>query len=310
MDAAAELAALKAEVALLRSAAAAAPTAAPAAEAAEAACDWAGESRWTLTQEELGWCAELVAALAAECIMRPAPDLLLAQFAIAGKGETTAVVEQVKNYNRVIIRQWGYKTAADHLESVPGFTAGGVSRRWPGILAPALPQLGGKACVTVNASKLLVEELLAFREDLAWCVTEALVFFECASCDLDEIRKGFIYMSQSRGIGWKNFSLKFEQLLAPLYDNCYPLHYADYEWQVDAPFLIRAMMKLLQQFISRAELSRVKVCSQDELYETHGYDRAGMPPFLGGTYTGDYTEDWLKPRLAKRAESVLRVKVP
>ena len=55
---------------------------------------------------------------------------------------------------------------------------------------------------------------------------------------------------------------------------------------------------------------RMKVCKQDKLYDTHGYDRAGMPPFLGGTYTGDYMADWLEPCLEKRAESVRRVKVP
>ena len=115
MDAAAaELEALKAEVALLRSAAAAAaaPTAAP---AAEAACDWAGDSRWTLTQEELGWCAELVAALAAENIPRPTPDLLLAQFAIVGKGQTKKLVERVKNYNKVIVAEHGCVPAAAEL---------------------------------------------------------------------------------------------------------------------------------------------------------------------------------------------------
>ena len=70
--------------------------------------DGAGDSRWTLTEEELGWCAALVAALAAENIPRPTPDLLLAQFAIVGKGQTKKLVERVKNYNKVIVAEHGY----------------------------------------------------------------------------------------------------------------------------------------------------------------------------------------------------------
>lgn len=224
--------------------------------------DGAGDSRWTLTEEELGWCAELVAALAAENIMRPTPDLLLAQFAIVGKGDTEKLVERVKNYNKVIVCQYGYRTAADHAKAAE-FSAGYNNRKWPGIFAPARPQLGGKSCVTMNIG-VFRPATMENKEEIELCLADCLVLFECACHDLNEIRNGLLFVTQCSGLGWSNFSVEMEKLAAPMYDECYPIKVSDWDWMVDAPWIIKGMLKLCQMAMMKTD--RVKVCSQAELY--------------------------------------------
>ena len=79
---------------------------------------------------------------------------------------------------------------------------------------------------------------------------------------------------------------------------------------MDANWIAAAMLKLCRALGNKTWAGLQYPCSQDDLYDELGYNRAGMPPSVGGSYTGDYIEDWVKPRLARRLESVRKVKVP
>ena len=181
-----------------------------------------GDLRWALTEEELEWCAALVAALAAEGTARPRPDLLLAQFAIVGKGDTEKTVECVNNYNAVVVDEYGYTFAANH-----GYAWNFWNRKWPGTYLPALPQ-HGKSCIVNDFHTYRPADLA--DDEFGLLVTDHLVMCEACNHDLEQIRTGSVFLTHCSELGWGNFSVDLQKRWNALHDNCYPVWFGRVRW--------------------------------------------------------------------------------
>eukprot|EP00286_Rhodomonas_abbreviata_P019147 CAMPEP_0181311258 /NCGR_PEP_ID=MMETSP1101-20121128/13037_1 /TAXON_ID=46948 /ORGANISM="Rhodomonas abbreviata, Strain Caron Lab Isolate" /LENGTH=280 /DNA_ID=CAMNT_0023417969 /DNA_START=30 /DNA_END=872 /DNA_ORIENTATION=- len=262
----------------------------------------AGDSRYTLTSEELGWAAELTAALKAEGVPVPKPDLLFAQFVIIGKGQTAKAVQRVKNYIKNIEEGLGYTTETAKQNGVAGF----FDRKWPGSVAAAKDH-DGHPMLAVDVTLYRPAELKG-DEEYRQLFQEFLLMLDACNADLDDVRNGTMFINQAKGMGWHNFSLELEKRAAVLYQDAYPVRFHSFPI-VDAGSIISAILKLCKVFLSKKLAERMIVCSHEDLQTKHGIDPSGLPPFLGGSLESSY-DDWLQSKLARRAASVGLVKVP
>jgi len=260
------------------------------------------DSKHTLSAEELSWAADLKSALAAKGIPIPQPDLLLAQFALVGKGNTENAMKRVQKYQKVIEGEYGYRTGSAANSAASGF----MNSRWPGSFWSA-GVADGHPVLVHDAAKYKPGELKG-DEQFRTLVQEWLLIMDACAADLDWARSGVVFVQSNRGVGWSNFSLEMEKRLAPIYQESYPLRFKRVHMVDNGP-LVATFISLCKLFLSKKLQERIIACSSESLITQHGFNAALLPPLLGGTFPGSM-EEWLRDALARRAESVRCVQIP
>jgi len=258
-------------------------------------------SAHALTAEEAQWSRALKDALAAEGVVPPDSDFEIATFAIIGKGDLTKSVERVKKYNEVVRAQYAH-TPEEGLRAV-GF----LNRKWPGCMLAGAADAAGRPMIVCDVNPYVPAQLEGEAEWRAFFL-EFVVLLEACTSDLDDCRNGCIFITQCEGMGWKNFSLEVEKRAAVLYQDAIPCRYHSLP-MVNAGKILRVCIRICKAFLKQKLADRLIVCKQERLFDEHGFDRASLPPLLGGTFGGRY-EDWMAGQLKRRAESVAKVRIP
>ena len=265
------------------------------------------DPRYTLTATELTWATELKQALIDAKVELPATDFELAHFAIVSKGNIKKGVNRVTNFNKLVKPEYSY-TYEEGLKAI-GF----MNAKWPGSIPTCGKAPNGGPMLTCDVNPYLPGELKPANtpEGAAeWkaFMLEMVVFFHVCSSDLDECRKGAFFITQCKGMGWKNFSMELEKRAAALYQDAIPCRFAGMPC-VNAGPILRAMLKLCKLFLKRKIADRIIVCKQEELMTKYGFTADMLPPLLGGTCTEPTYETWAKAQLAAREVSKEKVKL-
>eukprot|EP00729_Bicosta_minor_P023807 gene23807-2195_t len=175
-----------------------------------------GDTRWTLTETERTWCRELRAAIQAEGWEQAQDftDFEIAQFALVGKGKTEKALKRVEKYLKIIRGKWGHKTheaaSSPHL---------GVWNRKRELCQIGAPKEGSPVQV-YNYPVFFPAEYT--EQELNDCIAGMVIDFDAACCDLDKIRNGITMVALLSGLGWSNYSAKFEKESAEVYQDAYP----------------------------------------------------------------------------------------
>ena len=135
---------------------------------------------------------------------------------------------------------------------------------------------------------------------------EFLLLLDAMTCDLDEVRAGSIYGGKLDGMGIKHVSMELEKRSANLYQDCYPIRF--HSWPcVGANRIFRVFIKLAKALFLKQKLADRIALIKVEKVGRH-YPPECLPACLGGTCTQPYP-DVMRERLARRAESVARVRI-
>lgn len=132
---------------------------------------------------------------------------------------------------------------------------------------------------------------------LFWCAM--LRFFEALTCDLDETRRGVVFMCKADGFSWRNFSYEIEKRGSEFYQQGFPIRVVKM-CIVDPPFLIYAVLKLVSMFLNEKMRKRMQVISSDELHTI--IHKNETSPILGGTYAAFSSswEGWFRDCMKRR----------
>jgi hypothetical protein len=95
---------------------------------------------------------------------------------------------------------------------------------------------------------------------------------EALNSDFDEIRSGCVMATQCAGIGWHNINMELEKRCAPLYQDAFPCKFKSMP-MVNPGTLMSMILKLMKLFLKKKLAQRIVLCSTEDLYEKHGYDR-------------------------------------
>mmetsp|Transcript_20848 Transcript_20848/g.54191 ORF Transcript_20848/g.54191 Transcript_20848/m.54191 type:complete len:290 (+) Transcript_20848:180-1049(+) len=287
--------------------------------AAEAAGDGstAGDTDpFALSDVERRWCIDLRAALAAQGVPEPQPksDFLLAQFALIGKGQTAKAVKRVQKFNEVVTGEYNYPGFEEALK-LPAY--GFSLRKFPGMMQVVPRQTAARAMTMVfDAAPFLPAELMKNEDGFNLLMTDFLVALDALTADLSDIRTGTIMVTQCGGMGMKNYSHKAESKAANVYQDSYPVRYHSLPC-VNVNIIFKVIIKLAKLFLSKKLQERIVVCTNAELYEKYGYDKATMPSSVGGdvpvgqSYDEDFKayDDMIRERLQRRRESIAKVRI-
>lgn len=99
--------------------------------------------------------------------------------------------------------------------------------------------------------------------------------------DLDICRTGITFVADCKNFGWDNFSLEMEKLFINLIQEAYPMRLKAM-FMVDAPILIKLVMKIMKPFLSAKMQERIFICDRKELFEN--LDISQIPGLIGGEY--------------------------
>lgn len=174
-------------------------------------------SAHALTPQEAEWCLDLAEHLSASGIAIPSPPLLLAQFAIVGKGDLAATVKRIVEYQRVA-KSYGY-VKADAADSP-------ADRLWfhaafPGLVQPCWPLAGRRSVLFVDPA---VYDASGISWPAQWpaAARSFLLLLDALSCDLDEARAGCEVVYDCKGLSVAQVSPWVLRGVADLYQNAYP----------------------------------------------------------------------------------------
>ena len=260
----------------------------------------------TLTAQEQTWARALRDALKAADVTLPAAsesDMLLCQFAIIGKGKTEKAVERVKNYIKFVCGEYEFETNA--AASNPA-VIGGMHRLWPSMMT-FTPNKDGHPALWSDIKPY--EPSLITEELYLPLFQEFLLIMDAMTCDLDEVRAGCIFGGQVGGMGLRHVNMELEKRGANLYQESYPIRF--YSWPVvGANRLFRVVIKLMKALFLKQKLAdRIALIKVEKLGRPpHNYPPECLPACLGGTCTRPYTDE-LRERLARRAESIAKVRI-
>jgi hypothetical protein len=111
-------------------------------------------------------------------------------------------------------------------------------------------------------------------------------FFYCMQAsqpNLPAMRAGLLVLVDGQGVGWQNFSLKFEERAASLYVHAYPARIQRFV-TMHVNLLLRLFWNLLKPLLSRTIRQRHVFCgARDEYLQTQGYPLEALPTAWGGT---------------------------
>ncbi|KNC80242.1 hypothetical protein SARC_07395 [Sphaeroforma arctica JP610] len=122
-------------------------------------------------------------------------------------------------------------------------------------------------------------------------------------CDLNEARKGIMFVCDCKGIGLKNMSLELEKEMAWLYQDGPPIKLKRV-LLVDSPSILKGFMKLLKVFLKKKTADRMVVCDSKDL------DKFAKPTELAtpfGTYEKSM-QQWREERTRRLEEATLKCK--
>eukprot|EP00040_Diaphanoeca_grandis_P017091 m.88685 g.88685 ORF g.88685 m.88685 type:complete len:275 (-) comp26224_c1_seq1:72-896(-) len=257
-----------------------------------------------LSEEETKWCVELRAALKEAKIPEPAPqsDFLLAQFAIVGKGQTEKAVKRIQKYHKVVTELYAY----DPDKAIKSEGYGWWCRTMPDCLQPCGDSLAEKyPTVSYNVS-LYDPKIVLEGDNLNYLITDMLLIMDAMNADLDDIRKGSVWVSSCKGAGMKNYNGDLEKKQADVYQDSYPAKFHSFTI-VDGGWFINVILKLAKLFLKKKLRDRIFTTTSDKV-ETLGYEKAKLPASVGGTFKQPYAE-YMDVRLARRTESIQKVKI-
>jgi hypothetical protein len=263
------------------------------------------DSRWSLTGQEMTWAKELKAALSKQGVEPPASDFELAHFAIVSKGDLKKGVKRVSNYNKLIKPLYSY-TMEEGLRTI-GF----MNRKWPGCLLTCGKAPNGSPIVCCDVNPYLPGQLKkpsTPEGEAEWkeMMLELVLLFHCSASNLDECRSGMTFITQCKGMGWKNFSLELEHRAAVLYQDAIPCRFAGMPC-VNAGPILRVMLALCKVFLKKKIADRIIVCKQADLITKHSFAPESLPALLGGTCEKPTYEEWCRAQLVAREESKQKV---
>ncbi|GMH74230.1 hypothetical protein TrST_g14007 [Triparma strigata] len=259
----------------------------------------------TLSPEEVRWCQDLKTALDFAGIAHPnGDDFMIAQFAIVAKGNVDKAVQRIANYNRIVAGEFQYKTE----EAMNSEALAFMDRQFPGMIHVCKQASGSPVTIAANMVKFLPGSVEWNDENWRAFVHDFMLEVDAANCDLEEVRKGIVYLQDGKGMGWKNFSVELEKRATCLYQDNYPVKFKRF-YIVEAGVIIIAIIQICRLFMSKKLMSRMVSTSQADLYNVYGFQPSFLPQLFGGTHDENF-ETWLAARLARRAESARVVKIP
>ncbi|GMI01038.1 hypothetical protein TrLO_g481 [Triparma laevis f. longispina] len=259
----------------------------------------------TLTSEEVTWCKDLKVALDFAGITPPdGGDFMLAQFAIIAKGKTDKAVQRIENYNRIIVNEFQYKTE----EAVNSEACGYLNNQFPGMMQPCFQSPGSPITLASDVTKYIPGNVDWNNKTWKTLVNDFMLLLDANNCDLEEARKGTVFVQDLKGVGWKNFSAEVEKRATCLYQDNYPAKFKKF-YMVDAGIIMNAILGICRLFVNKKLMDRMVSTSQEDLFGVHGVKQNELPALFGGSHHEDY-DTWLMGRLARRAESVRIVKIP
>jgi hypothetical protein len=198
----------------------------------------------------------------------------------------------------------GYGHTAEEARAASGF----LNRKWPGFVVGCPADAAGRPVVVCDIDPYRPGELSGTEAEWRSFFLDFVSMVEALTADLDELRRGAVCITQCRGMGWRNFSFEVEKRGAVLYQDALPCRFHAMP-MVDAGVVFRTCLRICKVFLKKKIADRIWICDQDALYADHGFDRARLPPVLGGTSATDYAA-WASAQLARRAASVAAVVVP
>ena len=170
----------------------------------------ASDPRYTLTPEEETWCTSLHTLLKANSLPVPSSAFLLAQFALVGKGNTEKAATRLGNYHKTIIGEYEYKTESAASNGSFNFS----NRKFPGMFLPCKQDAGDPVMVVMDPTNYKPAEL-DFNGggggEWKLMVGDFLLCLDASNCDLEEVRKGSVWLTDCKGLGWSNFSAEVEK---------------------------------------------------------------------------------------------------
>jgi len=256
-----------------------------------------------LSEEELGWTYALREALAKEGIPEPpGGDLMLAQFAIIGKGNLKKELKRVKNFHNIVTEEFEYSTesALPHL--------GWFARKWPGMMLGAGTDSDGAQIFCCDMLEYLPAQLEG-QEEIKMMIHDFLLMMEAMNADLDDVRKGVVFVTDAGGIGWNNINMELEKKCAPLYQDAFPCKFKSLP-MVNPGRIMTAILALFKLFLKKKMRDRIILTKSENLYKKHGYTLDMLPSKFGGTFDGDGYTEILKARMKRRLENVANFTLP
>lgn len=152
------------------------------------------------TEEELGWARAIkCAALAKE--LEPVSDMLYLQMAVVSKAKVKKAVKRLEKLQEFRRK---YNIIDAETDDAVALLRGSYAL-FPGFLGAIGRDSEGRAVLVSHVSKYLPAKL----EPDEWrtMLVAGYYMFNAFNADVEEVRKGVVFVTDCRGMGWKNFSL-------------------------------------------------------------------------------------------------------
>eukprot|EP00516_Mucochytrium_quahogii_P005828 CAMPEP_0203744522 /NCGR_PEP_ID=MMETSP0098-20131031/558_1 /ASSEMBLY_ACC=CAM_ASM_000208 /TAXON_ID=96639 /ORGANISM=" , Strain NY0313808BC1" /LENGTH=417 /DNA_ID=CAMNT_0050632059 /DNA_START=321 /DNA_END=1574 /DNA_ORIENTATION=- len=88
------------------------------------------------------------------------------------------------------------------------------------------------------------------------------VMFNYTAVDVEELMNGMIWVSNAKDVGFGNFSMKFEQELAWMYQSGYPIKMKSVVF-FNTGFVVRSIIKLCKVFLTKKMQDRILLVEND-----------------------------------------------
>lgn len=202
-----------------------------------------------LSETERGWAREIKNAMLEENkeIAETISDYEYVQHAIVAKENWPKALKRIKRLHQFKQSHGipGNYSVDDAFKAIKKFEA----------LVPKLflafgTDWQGRSVSTWNYNEFLVKNFKGNAD--AWKVAFNAYYylFEAMNSDFAAIREGCVVIVETRGLGWKNFSMEMNRRAAELYKEAYPLRIKEMSL-LNSPRVLRFMFALVSPFLSK-----------------------------------------------------------
>lgn len=129
-------------------------------------------------------------------------------------------------------------------------------------------------------------------------------YYLLQSCqpNIAAMRAGMIYLGETQGAGWQNYSLKVENRVASVYSNAYPIRIQRMVF-MHVPFLFRLFFKMWRPFVSKKVFETfVYAADRESFLQQASISAAALPAEWGGSIDPNKFREILDKNLRERYE--------
>ena len=130
--------------------------------------------------------------------------------------------------------------------------------------------------------------------------------------DVAAMRSGMIYLGDTAGAGFKNYSLALEQRIAAVYSNAYPIRIQRMIF-LNVPWLFRLFVRAWRWFVSPKVYQTFTYCTASDgdavLAEVFSNNQGAMPAKWGGHMTTEGLVKQLEQNLQQRYSLAAKFKL-